>query len=112
MYEAARPKFFSDAFIGSGTNLKTLRRICADAPPVCVPIEQMHELSKRGGNWRSEQRLKDFKRNDNAFEKPARGDAASYALRRLRDKRPDLHRKVMAGEIFGDDKTGCGAPTG
>lgn len=80
-------------------NLKTLRRLRADAPPVCDSIEQMRELSKRGGNRRSE-RLEDFKRNDNAFEKPARGDAASYALRRLRAKRSDLVSKNFGGRNF------------
>lgn len=89
--EAAPPE-------GLGTNLKTLRRLCTDAPQVLDLIEQMREPRKRGGDRRS-QKFKDFKLNNILFEKPEQGNAGSCSLRRLRDKRADLHQKVLAGEM-------------
>ncbi len=89
--EAAPPE-------GLGTNLKTLRRLCTDAPEILDLIEQMRESPKRGGDRRSKQ-FKDSKQNNVPFEKPAHGNSVSYALRRLREKRPDLHQKVLAREL-------------
>ncbi len=89
--EAAPPE-------GLGTNLKTLRRLSADAPNVLDLIERMREPPKRGGDRRS-QKFRDSKDDNVPFEKPARGNSKIYALRRLRELRPDLHQKVLAGEL-------------
>lgn len=92
--EAAPPE-------GLGTNLKTLRRLSADAPNVLDLIEQMREPSKRGD--RRSKKFRDSKDDNVPFEKPARGNSKSYALRRLRETRPDLHQKVLTGEMFANE---------
>ncbi len=89
--EAAPPE-------GLGTNLKTLRRLSADAPNVLDLIERMREPLRRGGDRRSK-KFRDSKDDNVPFEKPQLGNSRSYALRRLRELRPDLHGKVLANEL-------------
>lgn len=89
--EAAPPE-------GLGTNLKTLQRLCADATEILDLIERTREPLRRGGDRRSK-KFKGFKADNVTFEKPARGNSKSYALRRLRETRPELHGKVLAGEL-------------
>ena len=83
---------------GLGTNLKTLRKLCTDAPEILDLIEWMREPRKRGGDRRSK-KFRDSKDNNVPFEKPARGNSVGFALRRLREERPDLHQKVLAREL-------------
>jgi len=60
--------------------------------------KQTRAARKRGGDRRS-QKFKDSKDDNVTLEKPARGNSKSYALRRLRELRPNLHGKVLAGEL-------------
>jgi len=89
--EAAPPE-------GLGTTLKILQRLCADDARAVDLIEQTRAARKRGGDRRSE-KFKSFKRDNVTFEKPPRGNAVSYSLRRLRENRADLHQKVLLGEL-------------
>lgn len=88
---------------GLGTTLKTLRRLCADEKAVLDLIEQTERQPGRGGDRRSrnfKNNLESNSKNNNiTFEKSARGNSLGYSLRRLREHRADLHRKVLSGEI-------------
>lgn len=44
-------------------------------------------------------KFRDSKDDNVPFEKPQLGNSRSYALRRLRELRPDLHGKVLANEL-------------
>lgn len=80
---------------GLGANLKMLRKLCADAPVVIDLIEQAQENLPHGGDRRS----RDFKSNNVMVENLPRGNSSGYSLKRLRDRFPALHQKVLSGEL-------------
>lgn len=81
---------------GLGTTLKSLYKFCSESPRTVDLINEVIKRPQRGGDRRSKQ----FKRNNVTPEKPnSRGNSAAYSLKRLREARPDLHGKVLTGEI-------------
>jgi len=80
---------------GLGTDYQTLHRLCANDLETLDLLEQTKTLRKRGGDRRSET----FKDDNVNFEKSSQGNSLTYALRRLRQHRPDLHGQIIAGEL-------------
>ncbi len=73
--------------------MRRLQQLCQDRPDVLDLIDQARQRGEVKG-----------KRNDLVYnvhdvaERPA-GNSTEAALRRLRKDRPDLHQRVVAGEL-------------
>jgi hypothetical protein len=83
---------------GLGADLALLKRICAEHTDVVDLIDQ--EVKGKQGNPTGANQYQGGKDyivilSDDA----AKGTSRSYALRRLRKDRPDLHKKVIASEM-------------
>lgn len=74
---------------GLGTTERTLRNLCRDDAEI---IDLLDRASQRPAGRPS------IQTGDNVTLKPG-GNAAAQALRRLRKDRPDLHARVLAGEL-------------
>ncbi len=82
---------------GLGASKRLLYKLCADDIALLDLLDRTFNSIRRGGDRRS----KSFKRDIVTLEtsnKP-RGNSLVYALRRLRETRPDLHQKVLAKEL-------------
>jgi len=83
---------------GLGTDAATLERLCGGDMEALAALEAATQRP-RGGDRRSA----DFKAGNNAPERATAGRGGSgsrqQALRRLRVARPDLHARVVAGEL-------------
>lgn len=75
---------------GLGTDVATLRKVCRDAPWARDLIDRATQ--------RPPGRPADDETLDNVQGFPS-GNSAEAALRRLRKHRPDLHERVLAGEL-------------
>lgn len=80
---------------GLGRTLKELQRLCVGDVEALDLLAGQTQTLKRGGDRRSDR----FKSNNVTFEKPERGNSAVYALRRLREARPDLHARVLTKQL-------------
>ena len=90
---------------GLGTDVATLKRVCAGDTVALDLIDQAERAqTPHGGDRRSEaikiDNINLEKRAAAESEVPS-GTAAQYALRRLRKDRPDLHAQVLAGTLSG-----------
>jgi len=76
---------------GLGTDLRTLKNLCRDDVTVCDAIDQATkgEAGRPKGDAETLYNIQGF---------PA-GTSRDRALRQLREHRPDLHEKVLAGEL-------------
>jgi hypothetical protein len=79
---------------GLGTNIKMLRRLCADEAEALDLIDRVAQTS-HGGDRRSD----NFKFDNVKLDLSETGNSRAYALRRLRKDRPDLHARILLGEI-------------
>ena len=82
---------------GLGASKRLLYKICADDIALLDLLDRTFKSGQRGGDRRSES----FKRNIVSFENKNKscGNSLVYALRRLREMRPDLHQKVLVKEL-------------
>lgn len=80
---------------GLGKTIRELERLCAGNIKILDLLAGQTEMLKRGGDRRSAT----FKVNNVNFETVAKGNSSAYALRRLREQRPDLHRKVLNKQL-------------
>jgi hypothetical protein len=78
---------------GLGADLRTLKNLCRDDPEALDAIDRETE-GKHGGD-RSKS---DNGRLDDATSHRG-GNTKDYALRRLRKDRPELHAKVLSGDL-------------
>jgi hypothetical protein len=75
---------------------RAARAQAADAKDRALQEQQPHGGDRRSAN----EGIKfDNKNSDSKLEAPPTGTTAAYAHRRLRKDRPDLHARVLAGEI-------------
>lgn len=81
---------------GMGTTVQRLKHLCRDEPVALDAIDQVCR-GKPGKRWDS--RTSDPNNVDNVNSIRPTGNSRDAALRRLRDQRPDLHRRVLAGEL-------------
>lgn len=78
---------------GMGTTVQRLKHLCRDEPPALDAIDR----ACRGKQGR---RSDLFDNVQEVAPTPApTGNSRDTALRRLRDQRPDLHARVLAGEL-------------
>ena len=80
---------------GLGKTMKELERLCAGDVEALDLLAGQSQTPKRGGDRRSDK----FKSDNVTIEKSERGNSAVYSLRRLRNVRPDLHKKVLLKEL-------------
>ncbi len=82
---------------GLGASKRLLYKICDDDISLLDLLDRTFKSRQRGGDRRSE----GFKRNIVTIEiqNKSRGNSLVYALRRLREMRPDLHQKVLVKEL-------------
>jgi hypothetical protein len=80
---------------GLGKTIRELERLCAGDVEALDLLAGQTQTPKRGGDRRSNK----FKSNNVTLEKHTRGNSAVYSLRRLREARPDLHKRVLEKEI-------------
>lgn len=80
---------------GLGTNLKTIQKLCHEDIETIDLIEQVRTKRFQGGDRRSER----FKDGNTNFEIKETKNTKSYALKRLRKERPDLHQQVLEGKL-------------
>jgi hypothetical protein len=80
---------------GLGINVNDLKNLCRNDPEAIDLINQLLEKPKHGGDRRSDK----FICNIVTYEKLNRGNSRDNALEKLRDRRPDLHEKVISNEI-------------
>lgn len=82
---------------GLGASKRLLYKICADDIALLDLLDRTFNSGQRGGDRRSQC----FKRDIVSFENKnkSRGNSLVYALRRLREMRPDLHQKVLVKEL-------------
>jgi hypothetical protein len=81
---------------GLGSDIRQLKHLCRDDPGALDAIDRA-TVGGHGGDRKSEQ----IKSNNVTLEealKPQTGNANTYALRKLRKDRPDLHKQVLAEE--------------
>lgn len=88
---------FAEALVpdGLGKTIKELEHLCAGDVEALDLLAGQTQTLKRGGDRRSDK----FKSNNVTIEKSERGNSAVYSLRRLRETRPDLHKRVLEKEI-------------
>lgn len=83
---------------GIGADVPLLKRIVQD-DPVALDALDRALAGKWGGDRKSESAIKDNNINlDTQSQKPE-GTSAEYALRKLRSDAPELHERVLAGEL-------------
>ena len=82
---------------GLGTDVEMLKRICPGQVEVLDLILQATQ-GKHGGDHGNQYTAGKFDNIKLATE-PQTGTNRTYALRRLRKDRPDLHKKVIAGKF-------------
>jgi hypothetical protein len=80
---------------GLGITVNDLKNHCRNDPEAIDLINQLLEKPKHGGDRRSDK----FIGNNVTYEKLNRGNSRDNALEKLRDKRPDLYKKVISNEI-------------
>jgi len=79
---------------GLGLTVDMIRRICGDDVEALDLLDQT--LRKKHGGNRKTSKVK----NDNIIlEKTKLGTSRSYALSKLRKSKPELHAKVLSGEL-------------
>lgn len=86
---------------GLGTTLKTLQRICQDDKAVLDMLDR-ETVQGPGGDKRSEaaqETTVDNINNDSDSKRASNGTSATYALRKLRTARPDLHEQVLSNAL-------------
>lgn len=79
---------------GLGTTVRHLRNICRDDPEALDTIDRV--TVQHGKNQHTKSKDHD---NIIVHDKPSQGTSREYALRRLRKDRPDLHERVLSGEL-------------
>lgn len=77
---------------GLGTDVPTLERLCGDD----TRAKDLIDAAKKGGEVKGARN--DLVNNVSYVPSPE-GNSATYALRRLRKDCPDLHARVLAGEL-------------
>jgi hypothetical protein len=82
---------------GLGTDLKLIKRICGDDPEALDLLDGALK-GKHGGDRRKQAGKSDNVRLEDVTAHNA-GNSDQYALRRLREGRPDLHARVLAREL-------------
>jgi hypothetical protein len=82
---------------GLGVEMGLIDRIVADDPEAVELLKCALVTSGPGGDKRSEKIILRSAKNDNRVHSST--DDAGYALRRLRDQRPELHARVLAREL-------------
>jgi hypothetical protein len=81
---------------GLGADVDTLKRLCHEDMEALDLIDQV-TVGRQGGDRRSEQAIK--RSNITLDTTEQRGTTRQYALRKLRKDAPELHAKVLAGEV-------------
>jgi hypothetical protein len=76
---------------GLGADMSLIKRICSDDP------EAVNLLDEAIGSHQGERT--DLHNNVIKVESAPVGNTARQAIRKLRDKRPDLHARVIAREL-------------
>ena len=88
---------------GIGASVDLVRRLLADYPDVLAMFErelvgeERTQLDKQTPDLKAPHRPKKRSHEENVATVSGRGSA--YALARLRKDRPDIHARVLAGEI-------------
>jgi hypothetical protein len=83
---------------GLGTTLKTIQKLCS-SDITAIDLLDRIQKKKRGGDRRSRKFQEEIIKVDNTkLERPS-GTSRQYALRRLRQNKPDLYQKVLLSEI-------------
>lgn len=86
---------------GLGADLQTLKRLCADNPAALSAITQV-TTQPEGAPKGNKNAVKTTDNNVNSClderESPV-GNSAAYALRKLRADAPEMHARVLAGEL-------------
>lgn len=81
---------------GLGSDIKILRRLCADDLEALDALERAVQ-GKRGGDHGNQYTCG---KDDNViFATSNKGNSLDYALRRLRKDRPDLHKQVIEKKL-------------
>jgi len=83
---------------GLGTSVEQLQRLCNGDPEVLDLIDQTLQLAFPNGGRHSSDRI-NIVNSDYGERYHPEGNSRAYALRRLRKNRPDLHARVLAGEL-------------
>lgn len=82
---------------GLGVSKRLLYKICPDDTALLDLLDRTLKSHKWGGDRRSEHFKHDIVTIEN--QNNQRGNTKVYALRRLREIRPDLHRKVLEKDL-------------
>lgn len=82
---------------GVGTDVETLKRLCHEDMEALDLIDQA-TTNDEGGDKRSSDYKTTVSIINSETERPA-GTTRQYALRKLRKDAPELHAKVLAGEV-------------
>jgi hypothetical protein len=78
---------------GLGTDVRTLKNLCGDDTEALDALDRA-TTGKHGGDHTS----KESKSNNVKLAKAPEGTSNTYALRKLRKDRPDLHQQILDGE--------------
>ena len=83
---------------GLNTTIDLLERICGEDMAALDAIEQA-TTRKRGGQSKAERAIDVCNTNIQEQRKRRTSNDRAYALRRLRKERPDIHARVLAGDL-------------
>ncbi len=78
---------------GLGADIPTIKRLCADNPAALDALDRVMQ-GRQGG--RPSKTVNNI--NTQSEERP-QGTSAAYALRKLRTDAPELHERVIAGDL-------------
>jgi hypothetical protein len=81
---------------GLGASIELVRSIIRNDAEAVDLLDRALQ-GKHGGDRKSKNRIKSY--NVTLDYKSSRGNSSAYAMRRLRQSWPDLHRKVLTGEM-------------
>lgn len=76
---------------GLGADIPTIKRLCADNP---AALDALDRVTKGRQGERT-----DLVDNINEVQSSPDGTSAAYALRKLRTDAPELHERVIAGDL-------------
>ncbi len=77
---------------GLGSSVRQLKHLCRDDKAALDALDRA-TVAERGRPHKAEENV------SNRNNKPDKGTTASYALRKLRKDRPDLHEQVLQGAL-------------
>jgi len=84
---------------GLGADIPTIKRLCADNPAALDALDRVTTNGPGGDKRSGEYKSNHHNIMDDQCNSTQQGTSAAYALRKLRTDAPELHERVIAGDL-------------